>query len=47
MAEPATAAPPTTDTCSCLLPIPIELAKRKGAARTHCARCGKALPLRL
>jgi hypothetical protein len=47
MPEPATASPPTTETCTCLLPIPVERAERKGAARTHCARCGKPLPLRL
>ena len=47
MAESATASPPTTDTCTCLLPIPVERAERKGAARTHCARCGKPVPLRL
>ena len=47
MAESATASPPTTDTCTCLLPIPVERAERKGAARTHCARCGRELALTL
>jgi len=32
-------------TCSCVVPAPQEQATRKGAARTHCARCG--LPIRL
>ena len=32
-------------TCSCPVPQPQEQATHKGAARTHCARCG--LPIRL
>ena len=32
-------------TCSCAVPVPQQQATHKGAARTHCARCG--LPIRL
>jgi hypothetical protein len=32
-------------TCSCAVPLPQQQATHKGAARTHCARCG--LPIRL
>jgi hypothetical protein len=32
-------------TCTCLKPVPVERATRKGAARTECAKCG--LPIRL
>jgi hypothetical protein len=32
-------------TCSCVTPVPVERATRKGAARTECAKCG--LPIRL
>jgi predicted SprT family Zn-dependent metalloprotease len=31
--------------CACAQPVPEVRATRKGAARTHCARCGQ--PLRL
>ncbi len=34
-------------TCTCERPVPVERAERKGAARTHCARCGKPVPIRL
>lgn len=34
-------------TCSCVTPIPVQQAERKGAARTVCARCGLAVPLKL
>jgi hypothetical protein len=34
-------------TCECESPQPMQLATRKGAARTHCARCKKPIPLRL
>jgi len=33
--------------CTCVQPIPVERATRKGAAVTMCARCGKPVPLRL
>ncbi len=33
--------------CTCAEPRPVEVASRKGAARRHCARCGKPMPLRL
>jgi hypothetical protein len=32
-------------TCTCAEPVPVVRAVRKGAARTHCQRCG--LPIRL
>jgi hypothetical protein len=32
--------------CTCEKPVPEERATRRGAARTHCARCGLELPLR-
>ena len=32
--------------CQCERPIPEERATRHGAARTHCARCDRELPLR-
>ena len=38
---------PAARACSCLVPIPREVAERKGVARTHCGRCGLPLPLRL
>jgi hypothetical protein len=41
--EWAVPAPPTT--CVCPMPVPEVRAVRKGAARTHCARCG--LPVRI
>jgi hypothetical protein len=47
MSAPTTTSPPKTETCTCLLPLPVQRAERKGAARTHCARCGKPVPLRL
>jgi hypothetical protein len=34
-------------TCACERPLRVERAERKGAARTHCSRCGKPVPLRL
>ena len=33
------------ETCLCVVPVPQVQATHKGAARTHCARCG--LPIRL
>ena len=33
--------------CECGTPVPVERAKRKGAAMTVCARCGLPVPLRL
>ena len=36
-----------TAACTCPKPIPVERAARKGAARTHCARCGRELALTL
>jgi hypothetical protein len=33
--------------CACTDPIRVERAERKGASRTHCARGGKPVPLRL
>jgi hypothetical protein len=36
-----------TPTCSCAKPVPVERATRKGAAATHCARCGHPIALRL
>ena len=38
--------PPTT-TCTCPEPRPVQVAERKGAARTLCARCHLPIPLRL
>lgn len=32
--------------CACTVPVPVQRAERKGVARTHCARCGRPLPLR-
>ena len=32
--------------CLCEKPVPEERATRRGAARTHCARCDRELPLR-
>ena len=34
-------------TCTCLKPVPVERATRKGAARTECACCGKQIRLTL
>jgi hypothetical protein len=34
-------------TCTCVTPIPVQQAERKGAAVTLCARCGLRVPLRL
>jgi hypothetical protein len=34
------------ETCTCLKPILQDRAERRGAARRHCARCGRELPLR-
>jgi hypothetical protein len=34
-------------TCSCVTPIPVEQAERKGASMTVCARCSLRIPLRL
>jgi hypothetical protein len=36
---------PAGGTCACASPLPEVRATRKGAARTHCARCGR--PIRL
>jgi hypothetical protein len=36
-----------SERCACAQPIPVERAKRKGAAVTVCARCGRPVPLRL
>jgi hypothetical protein len=33
--------------CRCEQPIPKPRAERKGAARTYCARCDRAIPLGL
>jgi hypothetical protein len=41
---PATGPMPVT-TCTCAVPVPEARATWKGAARTHCVRCG--LPMRL
>lgn len=38
---------PTTETCRCEHPLPIERATHKGASETVCARCGLPVPLRL
>jgi hypothetical protein len=37
----------TSATCACADPIPLQQAKRKGAAVTICQRCGLRVPLRL
>ena len=34
-------------TCSCVTPVPVERATRKGAARTECAKCGHPIKLSL
>jgi len=34
-------------TCTCVKPVPVERATRKGAARTECADCGKEIRLTL
>ncbi len=34
-------------TCTCVDPLPVERATRKGAAQRECLRCGKPIPLRL
>lgn len=34
-------------TCTCAKPVPVQRAKRKGAATTMCARCDKPLALTL
>ncbi len=34
------------DDCACPTPVPVQKAERKGVARTHCARCGRPIPLR-
>ncbi len=33
--------------CECPSPVPVERAERRGATRTHCARCDRELPLRM
>ena len=43
--RPAVTPETTTAVCACAVPIPEVRAARKGAARTHCARCD--LPIRL
>jgi hypothetical protein len=35
------------DVCSCIDPIPVQRAERKGAALTVCQRCGLRVPARL
>jgi len=35
------------DNCSCVDPIPVERAERKGAAVVVCQRCGLRVPIRL
>jgi hypothetical protein len=37
----------TMTKCTCLQPIPVERAERKGAAWTECARCSHPLPVKL
>ena len=37
----------TSEYCECEKPMPQERASRRGAARTHCARCDRELPLRM
>jgi hypothetical protein len=37
----------TSEYCDCPKPMPVERASRRGAARTHCARCDRELPLRM
>lgn len=37
----------SNDTCRCADPIPLQRARRKGAALTICQRCGLRVPLRL
>jgi hypothetical protein len=37
----------TSELCECEKPMPQERASRRGAARTHCARCDRELPLRM
>ena len=32
-----------TETCRCAVPVPVVKAERKGAARTVCARCDRAV----
>jgi hypothetical protein len=32
--------------CECERPIPEERAERRGASRTHCARCGQPIRIR-
>ena len=34
-------------TCTCVKPVPVERATRKGAAHTECAECGKQIRLTL
>jgi hypothetical protein len=34
-------------TCTCLKPVPVERATRKGAAHTDCAVCGRQIKLTL
>ncbi len=34
-------------TCTCLKPVPVERATRKGAAHTECAVCGRQIKLTL
>jgi hypothetical protein len=38
---------PTSLWCTCVTPMPMHKAERKGAARTVCARCERPLRLRL
>jgi hypothetical protein len=40
-------APTKTEWCTCDKPLPVNIAERKGAARSVCARCEKPLRLTL
>ncbi len=44
-ASPVLTAGGAQGVCACAVPIPEVRATRKGAARTHCAKC--SLPIRL
>jgi len=41
------AATASSETCTCVDPIPVQHASRKGAASTICQRCGLRIRLRL
>lgn len=36
-----------TESCTCVAPVPVERAERKGAAWTECARCLLPVPVKL